>query len=553
MFREKIEKLVKNSVDCLAKENCISPQKIEIVAKHPPKEEYGDYSVALRQDLAKQVREKIKKNPPKFLEKVEFLPPSFLNFYIKKDYFKKAVGDILKNGEKFGKVNIGKKKRANVEFISANPTGPLHIGNGRGAFFGDVLSNLLSFSDFKVEREFYVNDAKTSQQIRELGRTAIGKGNTYLTDDLRIKIKRLDKKLSPIRKKFEANYIIDAKTNILDKDGVIVKSEISSNKELGEAGYLLAQEVLKDIKKLAEKKLKIKFNKWFFEEKNLLKKKRIEKTLDILKKKKLTYKKEEALWLKTSKYGDIEDRVLVRSNGQPTYFLSDIAYHIDKIKRGYKKIVDIWGADHHGYIKRMKAAMHMLGYKGEFEVLISQIVNLKGGEKMSKRRGNIVYLEDLVNEIGLDIARYFYISKSLSSQMEFDLKLAKEQSEKNPVYYIQYAYVRAQSVIKKSKKARLRLNLKNLKLLNHKSEFNLIKELIKFPEIIEDTVGDYQLHRLTEYARDLASNFNQFYRDCKVLDKEKGLAEARLSLVFATKIVLSNLLSLMGISRPEKM
>lgn len=553
MLREKIEKLVKNSVNCLTKESCVSPQKIEIIAKRPPKEEYGDYSVVLRQDLAKQVQERIEKKKPEFLEKVEFLPPSFLNFYIKKEYFQKEVSDILKKGEKFGKINIGNKRKANIEFVSANPTSMPHIGNGRGAFFGDVLANLLSFSGFKVEREYYINDAKTSQQIRELGRTAIGKGNTYLTQDLRVKIKKLDKKLSPLRKNFEANYIIDAETNILDKDGVIAKSEVSSNKELGEAGYLLAQEVLGDIKKLVQKKFKIKFDKWFSEEKNLLKKKRIEKTLDILKKKKLTYRKEGALWLKTSKYGDTEDRVLIRSNNQPTYFLSDIAYHIDKIKRGYKKIVDIWGADHHGYIKRMKAAMHMLGYKGEFEVLISQIVNLKGGEKMSKRTGNVILLEDLINEVGLDVARYFYISKSLSSQMEFDLKLAKEQSEKNPVYYIQYAYVRAQSVIKKSKKAKLKLGSKNLKLLKHKSELRLIKELIKFPEIIEDTADDYQLHRLTEYARDLASNFNQFYRDCKVLDEEKKLAEVRLFLVFATKIVLSNLLSLMGISRPEKM
>lgn len=518
MIREKIEKLVRDSVECLKKENCVTPQKIDIIAKYPPKEEYGDYSVALREDFAKQVQKKIEKKKPNFLEKVEFLPPSFLNFYIKKEYLQKELGDILKKGNNFGKVGFGKKQKTNIEFISANPTGKPHIGNGRGAFFGDVLANLLTFSGFKVDREYYVNDAKNSNQIIELGRTAIGEGKTYLTPDLKAKIKKL-----------------------------------KNAKNENEAGFLLAQEVLGDIKKLVEKKLKIKFDRWFSEQKNIIAKKEVEKTLEYLESKKLTYKKDGALWLKTLEYGDEKDRVLIRSSKQPTYFLSDIAYHKNKKDRGYEKIIDVWGADHHGYIKRMKVAMKMLGYKGDFEVFISQIVNLKGGEKMSKRIGNVIYLEDLVDEVGLDVARYFYISKSLSSQMEFDFNLAKEQSEKNPVYYVQYAYVRTQSVIRKSKKGKPKIDSKKLQLLNHKSEFKLIKDLIKFPEIIEDTANDCQLQRLSEYARNVASSFNQFYRDCKVLDNDKKLAEARLSLVFATNIVLSNLLSLMGISAPEKM
>jgi len=519
MIRDKIKKLVKESVLCLKDDSCRTPNKIEIAVKRPPKEKYGDYFVSLRQDLAKEVLEKISKNPPEFLEKVEFLAPSFLNFFIKEDYFKKEVLKVLKEKENFGKVNIGKRKKTNVEFISANPTGTLHIGNGRGAFFGDVLSNLLSFAGFRVDREYYVNDAKNSNQIIELGKTALGTGKTYLTDDLQKKIKKLKKKVK--------------------------------DKEEGEAGYFLAQEVLKDIKKLTEKKLKVKFDKWFSEEKELLLKKAVDKTLIYLKEKKLVYKKDNALWLKTSKYGDEKDRVLVRKNGQPTYFLTDIAYHINKIKRNYKKIIDIWGADHQGHVARMKAVMAMLGYKGDFDVFISQIVNLKGGEKMSKRKGNVIYLADLIDEVGLDIARYFYISKSLFSHMEFDLQLAKEQSEKNPVYYIQYSYVRAESILKKAKKYNFKKA--DLKLLLHKSELKLIKELLKFPEIIEDTATDYQLQRLTEYARNIAFFFNQFYRDCRVLGEEKKMEEARLLLVFSTKIVLFNLFSLMGISVPKKM
>jgi arginyl-tRNA synthetase len=550
MLKEKIKKLVEDSLFCLKDDSCKAPEKIEIVVKYPPKEEYGDYSVILREDLAKEVLEKINRKKPSFLEKVEFLPPSFLNFYIKKDYLQKEILKILKEKENFGKLNIGKKKKVNVEFISANPTANLHIGNGRGAFFGDVLANVLSFSGFKVVKEYYVNDAKNSNQIIELGKTGCGDGKAYLTEDLKLKIKKHKAKIKKILQKAE-----------------------TKEEAYKEVGYLLAKEILKDIKDFAEKKLKIKFDGWFFEQKDLIEKGEIEKTLNLLKKKNLLYQKEGALWLKTSKYGDSQDWVIVRQNGQPTYFLSDIAYHKNKIERGFKKIINIWGADHQGHVRKMKAAMKALGYKGDFEILITQIVNLKGGEKMSKRKGNIIFLEDLINEVGLDVARYFYISKSLSSQIEFDLNLAKEHSEKNPVYYIQYSYVRAQSIIKKAK---IKVNKQaNLNLLNHPSEIRLIKKLLKFPEIIEDTSKDFQIHRLAEYGKDLASVFNQFYRDCRVIldnsriktnknrmfegnqrlyDKNlRNLMEARLSLVLATKIVFSILLSLIGISTPQKM
>lgn len=529
MIQKKIKKLVETSFLCVRDEGFKAPERFDIVVKHPPKKEYGDYCVILREDLAREVKKEIEKKKPSFLEKIDFLPPSFLNFYIKKEYFQKEILKILKEEKNFGKVNIGKKQKVNLEFISANPTGNLHIGNARGAFFGDVLANLLSFVGFKVEREYYVNDAKNSNQIIELGKTGCGKGTTYLTDDLKLKIKKQKSKIEKI-----------------------IKKSKTEEEVYREVGFFLANEILKDIKKLVEKKLKIKFDRWFSEEKELIQKKKVGEILKMLQKKGLVYEKDGALWLKTSNYGDTQDWVLVRKNGTPTYFLSDIAYHIDKIKRGYKKIIDIWGADHQSHVKRMKAVMAMINYKGEFNVFISQIVNLKGGERMSKRKGHVVYLDDLIEEVGLDVARYFYISKSLSSQMEFDLKLAKEHSEKNPIYYIQYAFVRAQSIIKKTK-AKIKANPKNLKLLNHKSEINLIKELVKFPEIIEDTARDYQIHRLTEYARNLASIFNQFYRDCRVVNAEEDLKEARISVVFATQIVLSNLLSLMGISRPKRM
>jgi len=278
----------------------------------------------------------------------------------------------------------------------------------------------------------------------------------------------------------------------------------------------------------------------------------------------LVYQKDNAWWLKTSKFGDERDWVVVRKTGEPTYLLSDIAYHKDKIDRGFDKIINIWGADHQAHVSKIKAAAKMLGYKGDLDILILQLVTLRGKERISKRSGRIINLEDLVDEIGLDVARFFYLQKSLDTHMEIDLVLAKEQSEKNPVYYIQYAHARICAILRKYGKSQI-LNLKSqinskfqipnskLKLLNHPSELELIKQLIRFPEIIEDTAKDYRVQRLPQYAMDLAAVFHQFYRDCKVLTDDKNLIKTRLALVSAAKIVLENVLSLMGVSAPEKM
>ncbi|MFH0987636.1 MAG: arginine--tRNA ligase [Patescibacteria group bacterium] len=537
MIKKEIEKILRKITGTLFKKT-----DFIINIDYPPRKEYGDYSTTLPLDLAKV----LKKNPLKIAEdifslvkkeklsifkKIEVIKPGFINFFIRENYFRKELEKVLEEKENFGKINIGKGKNTNVEFISANPTGSLHIGNGRGAFFGDVLSSLLSFAGYEIDREYYINDSKRSSQIKELGKTLLGSGVSYKTP-------RLEKLIK----------------DIIDKKDTKKLNE-------SEAGYLLAREVLKDIKTFVEKKLKINFDTWFSED-SLFKKSKIQKILDILDKKRLTYKKDGAIWLKTSEFGDGKDEVLIRKNGEPTYFLSDIAYHQDKINRGYKKIIDIWGADHQGHIKRMEAVMKILGYKGEFEVLISQIVRLKSGEKLSKRKGNIIELGDLVNEVGLDVTRYFYLSKSLSSQMEFDLDLAKEQSKKNPVFYIQYAYVRIENILRNSKQktstfagasADKQNSKVDLNLLTHPSELNLIRELIKLPELIGEISKNYQLHKLTEYAKNLASLFHQFYRDCRVLDLDKETCKSRLSLVSATKTALKILFSILGISAPKRM
>lgn len=428
------------------------------------------------------------------------------------------------------------KNRVQTEFISANPTGEMHIGHGRDAFYGDALANILSFAGYEVEREYYINDARESTQIRELGKTVLGKGETYLTDDLRIKIQDLRIKTDDER----------------------------------EAGYLMAKDIQKDNKRFIEEELKIKFDSWFSEEEELYGKGEVEKTLRTLKEKNLAYEKDGAVWLKTAEYGDDEDRVLVRSDGTPSYFLVDLAYHANKFeKRKYDRVIDIWGADHQGHVKRMQAAKKALEWKGDLEILVGQLVSLKEGGKrkrLSKRRGDVVWLKDLVKDIGPDAARWFFLEKGVTSHTEFDLDLAKEQSKKNPVYYVQYSHARACAVLNKEQipifkenrgssilQDKIGTNL-NIQIINSKHERRLVLKLIQFPEIVEDISKDYQVHHLVTYIYELAKRFTDFYENVRVLEAETDeLKRARVELVSLLRQILERGLGLLGISAPEKM
>jgi arginyl-tRNA synthetase len=444
-------------------------------------------------------------------EKIEVVKPGFINFFVSKEYLQRQVEEILRKKDKYGQLKIGKRKKVNVEFISANPTGPLHIGNARGGFCGDVLANLLEKAGYKPFREYYVNDM--GRQIEILKNSLEGKQPSYLGPHI------------DFLKKKKVKNIQEAIKIILEK-------------------YI----------KTTVEKMGIKFDKWFFES-ELYKKKEIEKVLDFLKKKKLTYEKEGALWFKSTKFGDDKDRVLIKTGDKETYFLSDVAYLENKFKRGFKLLIIFLGAEHHGYTGRLIAAAKALGYNPEnVKPIIMQLVKLleRGREvRMSKRTGIYVTIDELIDEVGVDVSRFFFLTRNYDSHLIFDLDLAKEQSEKNPVYYIQYAHARICSILKKAPK----YNIRNAKyeLLNHPSELNLIKQLIRLPEIIEDTTKDYQVQRLPRYATDLATAFHQFYRDCKVLLENNSLSQARLALVLATKTILKNTLDLMGLSAPEKM
>ncbi len=531
-IREKIHSIIQKSLRALQKSGALGNKELpEVKIEYPADSKLGDYasniafliSKSEKQKpflIAQMIAEKIiaDKSAQEIFEKVEAAGAGFINFKLSVEFLSRYARSRV------ARQNVGKGQKLNIEFLSANPTGQFQVGNGRGAFYGDVLGNIFKLAGYKVTKEYYINNAKSSNQIIELGKTALGMGEKYLTPYVEEKIEELQEELASL---------------------------IASP---AQAGFLLAQAVHKDNKNFLEK-IGIHYDVWTREQEDLVDGGLIKKTFELLKKKGLVYDQDGAQWLKTTQSGDDKDKVLMRSSGEHGYFLADIAYHLHKIERGYKMIIDIFGADHQGHVLPMKIAMPILGYKGKFDILVSQLVQAKGGGKFSKRAGNVIPLEELIDEVGLDVARYFYLMKSLDTQMEFDMDLAKEQSEKNPVYYIQYAHARMASILRKPKATsqKPKLQLKSQKLLSHPSELALIKILLRWSEVIEDTVNDYQVQRVTSYAYELASIFNQFYRDCKVISSDQDLTKARLELVLAAQEVLKEVLSALGISAPEKM
>ena len=515
MARAEIKKLIEKAVKNLYKES------VRVDIDRPQDSLFGDYSTNLAMILKKNPQEiaGAMTTRPLF-EKIE-VKNGFINFFLSKNYLQKQIREILKEKGEFGQSKIGKGQKVNVEFISANPTGPLTLGNGRGGFCGDVLANVLTRTGLKAEREYYINDI--GEQIKKLGHSVLG-----------------DKEAV-----YRGSYIEKLRKKI-------------KGKKVEEVGQRAAKIILREMIKPTIKRMKIKFDTWF-SEKSLYQKKETEKVLNFLRKRRLSYKKEGAVWFKSTEFGDDKDRVLIKADGEPTYFLSDIAYLKNKFKRGFKTLFFFWGADHFGYIGRIKAAAQALGFSKEnVRIIIMQLVHLiqQGKEvKMSKRTGTYITLDELIDEVGLDVARFFFLTRSPDTHLNFDLDLAEEQSEKNPVYYVQYAHTRIASILRKlkTKNKKLKITAKSLKLLNHSSELSLIKQLVRLPEVVEDTANDYQVQRLPQYAVDLATAFHQFYRDCRVINEDKNLQEARLALVLATQITLGNTLSLMGISAPARM
>ncbi|MDD5590178.1 MAG: arginine--tRNA ligase, partial [Candidatus Portnoybacteria bacterium] len=458
------------------------------------------------------------------VEKAEVAAPGFVNFFLSASRLQKETAMILGQKENYGSLDIGQKKKVQVEFISANPTGPLTLGNGRGGFMGDVLANILAKSGFEVEREYYVNDA--GLQVGKLG-------HSIKKDELA---------------EYKGKYIDALSYLAKNADEITV---------IGKAAADVILETM--IKPTVEKGMKIKFDLWFRESElykidENTKIRQVDKIINFLKEKKLAYEKEGALWFKSTEFGDDKDRVLIKTDGEKTYLASDVAYLKNKSERGFEKLIYFWGADHHGYVQRYKAAGQALGFDSEnIEIIIVQLVRLmkEGKEvRMSKRAGNYVTLDELIEEVGLDAARFFFLMHSAETHMDFDLDLAKEKSEKNPVYYVQYAHARISSIFRKAGQE----PGNDFGLLKETAELNLIKQIARLPEIVEDSAKDYQVQRLPQFALDLVRSFHKFYEECRVIDeKNPELTAGRLGLIKAVQIVLKNTLDLMGISAPEKM
>lgn len=504
---------------------------------YPAVEKFGDYSTNVAMVLAKmlkknpmEIAEEIKnKITDKELEKIEVVAPGYINFYLSPEYLQNKVGEINKEKENFGNSKIGSGVKINNEFISANPTGPLHLGNGRGGFYGDSIGRVCHKAGFEVVNEYYVNDA--GEQLLKLGHSVLKDEEAVYTGDY---IDELNKKYGKLN-------------------------------NLKEVSELAGKDILENfVKKTADEKMQISFDVWM-SEKTLRDSGDINKAIEILKNKNLTYEQEGALWLKTTELGDDKDRVLIKSDGQKTYFASDCGYILNKIERKFGKIIEIWGADHHGYINRFEAATKALGFSGELKFIIVQLVRLiKDGKeaRMSKRAGNVVYIDELIDKVGHDVARFFFLMYSPDTHMNFDLGLAEERSQKNPVFYVQYAHARICSILRKAQenlRDSVSLNQNgqktpSLELLTHEKELSLMKELNKFPELVEEIAESYEVHKLPHYAIRLADKFHSFYNDCRVIDEESmELTNARLNLVNAVRIVLTETLNLIGVKAPESM
>ncbi len=497
-------------------------------------------------NIAQFIVQEIEKKKPGILDKIEVASPGFINFYFKNDVLYNILPEIITKKSQFGHSNIGQGEKVLVEFVSVNPTGPLHIGHGKCAVVGDSLSKILKAAGYEVSTEYYINDH--GKQIDILGESVLVRYRQLLGEDIEFPANG-----------YQGNYIVDLAKEIMNEYQEQFKGKNDQDTIHFFKDY--AQErILKDIKEDLFS-FGVQFDNWFSEQ-SLYTENKVHPVIERLKKEGFVYLNKGALWFKSTDFGDEKDRVVIRKDGEATYFASDIAYHDDKYKRGFNILIDIWGADHHGYIKRMIAAIQALGYtKDSFQVLLVQFVTLLQGGKavgMSTRGGQFITLKDLLKEVGKDVARYFFLMYSHDSHTEFDLDIAKSQSMDNPVFYIQYAYARICSIIEKGQSKNIILidqkkEQIDLKLLDKKEELELIKKMAYFKEVIERSALQRKPYLIASYLYELASLFHKYYTEYKVISEDRELSEARLYLIYAVKIVLENALTLLGIQAPEKM
>lgn len=517
------------------------PLPAEVVLTVPPDAKFGDLATNVAMVLAKklgkpprEVAEGIGRElDPKYIERYEVAGPGFLNLFLKPALFQDVFLMIEKEGTHFGEVNLGKEEEVLLEFISANPTGPLTIANGRGGFGGDVLARVLRRAGYLVDCEYYINDA--GHQIDILGAS----------------IQAAAGRIAKTEEMYQGEYIAE----LAKKHANLILPDVY------ETGRRFARILLEEYIKPSILRMQLEFNHWQSEY-DLREKGGVEETYAFLAEKKLSYEKDGAVFLATSQFGDDKDRVIKKSDvqgGESTYILPDLMYHRTKFQRGYTKLIDILGADHHGYVPRLKIGVKMLGFS-DVEVIITQLVKLfRGGEevRMSKRTGNFELMDDLITEVGHDVARWFFVMRDWNTHLNFDLDLAKSQSQDNPVYYVQYAHTRLAGILRQAAEKTPDLDWKqaDAALLVHPAELALIRRLAELPDLVVDIARSYTISRLTTYAHDLAADFHQMYDRCRVIDLEHlPQTAARLRLVATTKEVLRIVLEeLVGVSAPEQM
>jgi arginyl-tRNA synthetase len=545
-----VVKIIESAIGGARNEGVIRGEKVpEIILDKPKKEEFGDFSTNIAmllapvekkapRDIAKAISDRISASPG--VEKCEVAGPGFINIFLKKSFWLGILEEIIKSGAMYGRSEVGRGRKVQVEFVSANPTGPLHVGHGRGAAVGDALANILKAAGYQVSKEYYINDA--GRQVLTLG------------ESVRLRMEELKGKAIEFPQDFyKGEYIKDIAAEYLEKYGTADAPGAPSLKEFGSKAML--ERIKSDLLDFG-----IEFDSWFSES-SLDDTGRVAATIEELKAKGHVFESEGALWFRTTEFGDDKDRVLIKADGERTYFASDIAYHRDKIERGFSSIVNIWGADHHGYEGRIRALIKALGYDDSvLKIIFIQLVALlRGGVPvaMGKREGEFVTLRQVMDEVGKDACRFFFLMRRSDAQLDFDLDLAKSQAPENPVYYVQYCHARIKSIIsfaaEKGFPIPERFDVSLLSRLDQKEEAELIRHLGSFGEVVERSAEAMEPHRVTFYLMDLAALFHPYYNKNRVVTDDPELTAARLLLCNAVATVAANGLKLLGVSAPDKM
>jgi arginyl-tRNA synthetase len=554
-MKNRITKLIIDAASQAQAKGLLFPTDFPAVNVEKPKvEAHGDFStniamvIASLQKMApRQVARAIVdqlNDSSRLLEKIEIAGPGFINFYVTPAAWHPVLLEIQKTDWRFGASELGGGERVQVEFVSSNPTGPLHVGHGRGAAVGDSVANILSFCGYDVQREYYINDS--GRQIQTLGRSVF------------IRYRELFGESAPFPEDcYQGDYIREIAERIKDRhgDGLLYR-------EGDEAVMYCARTAAGDIMEAIREDLAlfgVSFDEWFSEQ-SLYDAGEVDRILAESRQRNIIYEKDGALWFKTSDLGDEKDRVVVRRNGQTTYFASDIAYHNDKYRRGFQRVIDVWGADHHGYIPRMQAAIEACGHKrNQFQVILVQLVNLlRGGQPvaMSTRAGEFVTLRDVIDEVGKDAARFIFLSRHHESPLDFDMEVAKQQTNENPVYYVQYVHARISSIIRKAvQNGMVDVQWDETavaRLLEHE-EIQLIKTLAEYPETVASSAEKLEPHRITFFLMNLAAAFHAYYNKHRVLSEDPVLSRGRLVLVESIRKVIRNGLALLGVDAPDTM